>query len=93
MSVKIRLKRVGMKKQPHYRLVAVDRRSAAGGAEIEVLGHFDPRVKENSFVVNHERVKYWISCGAQVSETTKSLLKKSGFYGQNQKTADPNAKN
>jgi small subunit ribosomal protein S16 len=76
MSVKLRLKRVGMRKQAYYRLVAVERRCAPQGAEIEVLGHYDPKDKDNKVSVNQERVQYWLSCGAQVSDTVKSLLKK-----------------
>ncbi len=66
-----------MKKQPSYRLVAVDRRKAPGGAELEVLGHYDPRKKENSIILNSDRLQYWLSCGAQPSDTVKSLLKRS----------------
>ncbi len=76
MSVRLRLKRVGMTKQPAYRLVAVDRRKARDGAELEVLGHYDPRNKENAIHINPERLQYWLSCGAQPSETVKSLLAK-----------------
>lgn len=80
MSVKLRLKRVGMTQQPHYRLIAVDRRSPRDGAELEVLGHYDPKNKTNAFSVNNDRVQYWLSCGAQPSDTVRSLLVRTGFF-------------
>ncbi|OGR80334.1 MAG: 30S ribosomal protein S16 [Elusimicrobia bacterium RIFCSPLOWO2_02_FULL_39_32] len=76
MSVRLRLKRVGMTKQPAYRLVAVDRRTARDGAELEILGTYNPKDKENRLIIKEERIKYWISCGAEPSETVKSLLKR-----------------
>ncbi len=79
MAVKIRLKRVGMTKQPHYRVVAADHRRAAEGSEIETLGFFDPRRKENQVTLHAERVQYWLSKGAKPSDTAKSLLIRSGI--------------
>lgn len=76
MSVRLRLKRVGMTKQPAYRLVAVDRRTARDGAELEILGTYNPKDKENRLTIKEERIKYWISCGAEPSETVRSLLKR-----------------
>lgn len=76
MAVRIRLKRVGMPKQPHYRLVAIDQRCARDGQELEVLGFYNPKDKENKIQVKTERLKHWLSVGAQPSETVKSLLKK-----------------
>lgn len=78
MAVALRLKRVGMLKQPYYRVVAVDSHRAAQGSEIEVLGHYDPRHEANSFNINADRVQYWISCGAQVSDTVRTLLVNKG---------------
>ena len=82
MSVRLRFKRVGMKKQAYYRLVAVDRRSARDGAEIEILGHYNPKDKENKISLNSERINYWISCGAQLSDTARTLLQKSGHFAK-----------
>lgn len=79
MSVRLRFKRVGMKKQAHYRLVAVDRRAARDAAELEVLGHYDPKNKNNVLTVKPERIKHWLSCGAQPSDTVKSLLVRNGL--------------
>ena len=93
MAVKIRFKRVGMTKQPFYRLIAVDRRTARDGAELEVLGHYNPKDKENKLTMNSERVKHWLSKGAQPSDTVKSLLVRSGFFSKTeekpQETASP----
>lgn len=83
MSVKLRFKRVGMPKQPHYRLVAIDSRRARNGKELEVLGHYHPRSKENAFSVVAERVQYWLSCGAKPSDTVKSLLTRQGIISKN----------
>lgn len=82
MSVRLRLKRIGMPKQPYYRLVAIDRRAARNGKEIEVVGHFDPRGKGETLKVNAERVKHWIACGAKPSDTVKSLLARAGVFKQ-----------
>ena len=60
MSVRIRFKRVGKPKQPFYRLVAIDRRSARDAKELEVLGHYNPRAKDNVLNFKPERVQYWL---------------------------------
>ena len=85
MSVRLRFKRTGMPKQPYYRLVAIDRRAARDAGEIEVLGHYNPRDKSNAFTVNAERVKYWLSQGAQASDTVRTLLVRNKFF----ETASP----
>jgi small subunit ribosomal protein S16 len=85
MSVTLRLKRVGMKKQAYYRLVAMDRRTARDGKELEVLGHYDPKDKENKVTFKGERIQYWLSCGAQISDTVRTLLSRNGFI-QKKKT-------
>ena len=75
--VSLRLKRVGRKKRPYYRLVAVDSRVAPQGAEIEILGHYDPMNKqEKHLFVHKDRFDYWVSCGAQPSDTVASLMKR-----------------
>ena len=68
-----------MKKQAHYRLVAIDHRSARDGKELEVLGHYDPKDKDNKVLFKEERIQYWLSCGAQVSDTVRTLLHRNGF--------------
>lgn len=77
MSVRLRFKRIGKPKNPFYRLVAIDRRAARDAAELEILGHYDPRHKDNLLTFNADRVQYWLSCGAQPSDTVRSLLARS----------------
>jgi small subunit ribosomal protein S16 len=72
--VKIRLKRIGAKKAPHYRVVAVDSRSRRDGAPIEELGYYNPRTKQ--LQLNREAVEKWMKNGAQASDTVASLIKK-----------------
>ena len=79
--VKIRLKRVGSKKQPHYRVVAVDSRSRRDGKPIEELGYYNPRSK--NLHLDKEAVEKWMKNGAQTSDTVASLLRKAaGEAGQ-----------
>lgn len=78
MAVKIRLKRVGMKKQPHYRVVVADSRFPRDGRFIEEIGIYDPKAKEENFRVDAEKAKDWIKKGAQPTETVRALLKKAG---------------
>jgi len=79
MAVVIRLKRVGTRKKPFFRVVVADVRSSRDGAVIEEVGHYDPKQETNKVVVNEERVKYWLGQGAQPTEKTKSVLKHGGI--------------
>ena len=74
--VKIRLRRMGAKKAPFYRIVVADSRYANNGRFIEEIGAYDPNADENKLTVNMERAQYWIGKGAQPTETVRSLLKK-----------------
>jgi len=76
MAVKIRLKRIGARNRSYYRVVVADSRSPRDGRFIEELGTYDPLLKGNNCTINQERAKYWLSVGAQPSETVASLLKK-----------------
>jgi len=76
MSVKIRLRRMGRKKQPHYRVVVADSASPRDGRFVESLGYYKPLTEPARLVVDLERVEYWISQGATPSDTVKSLLSK-----------------
>ena len=80
MAVKLRLKRMGRKNHPFYRLNAIDSRSPRDGAVIEELGFYDPRNKDaaKQFVAKLDRCRYWLDHGAVPSETVSSLLKKNG---------------
>jgi small subunit ribosomal protein S16 len=74
--VKIRLRRMGAKKTPFYRIVVADSRSPRDGRFIEELGTYDPLAEPAQIKVDLERAKYWISNGAQPTDTVKALLKK-----------------
>jgi small subunit ribosomal protein S16 len=78
--VKLRFKRFGRTHHPVYRLNAIDQRSPRDGRPIEQLGTYDPANQDESiqFSCNEERVKYWLSVGAQPSETVAAQLKKAG---------------
>ena len=76
MSVKIRLKRVGTTNTPVFRIVVADGRSPRDGKFIEELGTYQPLKKDTNFTLNLERAKYWVSKGAQPSETVASFIKK-----------------
>ena len=78
MAVVIRLKRIGAKKKPHYRIVAADNKSPRDGRFIEELGHYNPTTDPASIEVNGERAKWWLGKGAKASDTVKSILKKQG---------------
>ena len=76
--VKIRLRRMGMKKKPFYRLVVTDSRTPRDGRFIEEIGYFDPLTEPVNLKINEERAKYWLGTGAQPTDTVRALLKKGG---------------
>ena len=76
--VKIRLKRMGMKKEPFYRIVVTDSRSPRDGRFIEEIGYYNPMTEPATLKFNEERAKYWVATGAQPTDTTRALLKKGG---------------
>ena len=76
MAVRIRLKRVGAKNAPYYRIVVADARSPRDGKFIEEIGSYQPRKKGQNVQMDLERAKYWVSKGAQPSETVASFIKK-----------------
>ncbi len=78
MAVKIRLRRVGAKKAPFYRIVVADSRSPRNGRFIEEIGYFDPKKDPAEVKVDGEKAKTWIKNGAQPTDTVKALLKKNG---------------
>ncbi len=81
MSVSIRLKRFGAKKRPYYRIVVANSTSPRDGRTLEEVGFYHPVEKEEGQVVfQAERIREWLSKGAQVSPTVKSLLNKNKFY-------------
>jgi small subunit ribosomal protein S16 len=79
MSVKIRLRRTGRKKQPTYRIVVADSRSPRDGKFIEIVGQYAPRQGDQALNLKGERVNYWLDNGAQPTDTVRSLLRKAGM--------------
>ena len=79
MAVKIRLKRLGAKKAPFYRIVVADSRYPRNGRFIEEIGTFDPMLEKDNVKIDAEKAKKWIDCGAQPTDTVKALLKKNGI--------------
>ena len=78
MAVKLRLMRMGKKKQPTYRVVAADARSPRDGDFIEILGFYDPRAEPSTIRIDNAKAVKWLSTGAQPTETVQRLLEKSG---------------
>ena len=78
MAVKIRLKRMGKKKQPSYRVVVADSRSPRDGRIIESIGRYDPRQEPSLVEIDNERAQYWLGNGAQPTERAQKLLEISG---------------
>jgi len=76
MAVKIRMKRIGAKNKPAFRIVVADGRSPRDGKCIEELGTYQPLKKGDNFTIDLERAKYWMSKGAQPSDTVASFIKK-----------------
>ena len=74
--VKIRLRRMGAKKAPYYRIVVADSRAPRDGRFIEEVGTYDPAAESDKLKVNLERVQYWIANGAQPTDTVRGLIKK-----------------
>ncbi len=83
MSVRIRMKRIGRRHRPCFRICAIDKRAPRDGKVIEELGHYDPMVKETDarVTLKAERIDYWLGVGAQPSEKVKVLIKKYGTGG------------
>ena len=79
MAVKLRLKRMGAKKAPFYRIVAADSRSPRDGRFIEQLGTYDPTKNPAQVTINEEAVMKWLNVAAQPSDTVKNLLSKAGI--------------
>ena len=77
MAVKIRLRRMGAKKAPFYRIVVADSRYPRDGRFIEEVGYYDPTKEPSVIKIDEEKAKTWLTNGAQPTETVKSLLKKS----------------
>ena len=80
MAVKIRLKRLGKIRSPHYRIVVMDSRTKRDGRAIEEIGIYHPKNDPSVIRINSERAQYWLGVGAQPSDTVVTLLKKTGDW-------------
>ncbi len=79
MAVKIRLRRIGAKKAPFYRIVVADSRYPRDGRFIEEIGYYNPLLEEDNIKIDAEKATSWIAKGAQPTETVKTLLRKTGI--------------
>jgi small subunit ribosomal protein S16 len=80
--LKIRLARVGKRKQPSYRIVVTDSRNPRGGAHLEIVGHYNPLTNPATVAIKEERVVHWLGVGAQPSDTAAKILTKAGVMEQ-----------
>ena len=78
--VKIRLRRVGAKNKPSYRLVVADSRAPRDGAFISIIGHYNPLTDPETVVIDEEKALYWLRQGAQPTDTATRLLSKAGIF-------------
>ena len=80
MAVKIRLRRMGAKKRPFYRIVVADSRSPRDGRFIEEIGYYNPISQPKEIKIDHEKAAQWLKRGAKPSDTVKALFKSEGVY-------------
>ena len=78
MAIKLRLKRMGAKKKPFYRIIASDSRSPRDGRFIDEIGYYNPTVDPPEIKIDSEKAQKWIKSGAQPTDTVRSLMKKAG---------------
>ena len=78
MATRIRLKRLGSKHEPHYRIAVMDQRSPRDGRAVEEIGYYNPLTEPVDLKIEEERAKYWLGVGAQPTDTVRGLLKKGG---------------
>ena len=79
MAAKIRLTRIGSKRQPTYRVIVKEEHSKRDGRYVENLGYYNPRTEPQTIVLNHERVNYWLRVGAQPTEAVGVILRTAGI--------------
>ena len=80
MAVKIRLKRIGKKRAPHYRIVVMDARTKRDGRAIEEIGKYNPKAEPSFIYVESDRAQYWLGVGAQPTEAVEAIFKASGDW-------------
>lgn len=86
MAVKIRLKRMGAKKNPFYRIVVADSRSPRDGRFIEEIGYYDPLTEPKTVKIDDEKATKWLNNGAKPTETVDRLFRENGIYDKNKET-------
>ena len=82
MAVKLRLKRMGAKSRPFYRIVAADSRSPRDGRFIETVGTYNPILDENNITIDEEKALKWLKNGAEPTDTVKNILKDNGIWSK-----------
>jgi small subunit ribosomal protein S16 len=82
MAVKLRLTRIGKTKQPYYRVIASDSRTARDGAFLEILGQYNPRLEPSGLNIDNDKAVAWLMKGAQPTERVRKLLEISGAWAQ-----------
>ena len=80
--VRIRLRRVGLKKQPSYRVVIIDQRNARNGSFIEVIGQYNARTRPDTDIIDEARALYWLSQGAQPTDAVERIFKRTGTWAR-----------
>ena len=88
--VKIRLRRMGRRNRAFYRVVVTDSRSPRDGKFIELIGHYNPLTDPATITIDEEKVLKWLRCGAQPTDTVRSLLRKLGIMDKVKPTSDQN---
>jgi small subunit ribosomal protein S16 len=83
--VRIRLARIGLKKQPVYRIMVIDQRKARNGKELEIIGQYNPRTRPSTDLVEEARALYWLSVGAQPSDAVKTIFERTGTWDRFQR--------
>ena len=86
MAVKLRLKRMGAKQRPFYRIIVADSRSPRDGRFIETVGTYDPIKSDNNVTLDEEKIVKWLNNGAQPTDTVKSILTKNGAWAKYKNT-------
>jgi small subunit ribosomal protein S16 len=89
MALKIRLRRMGRKKAPTYRIVVAESSMPRDGRFVATLGHYNPRTEPNTLVVNRDEARRWLRNGAKPTETVHSLLRRAGVYRDEPPAAEP----
>lgn len=89
MATRIRLRRVGRKKQPEFRIVVAQKTDARDGDSVETIGHYNPRTEPETLAVDVEKARAWLARGATPSNTVRSLLKRAGVFAETAPGAAP----